>query len=112
MPFKKYRINKYFEDFLIWVFVYLDPMDMPEVKCLLQGATNRGLTWSRYNSNVLSDGTYASNTNGYQALKIDIQTRCEKETFKRELLRKLREMYEEEQQETEEERSVEDKKKK
>ncbi len=83
------------------------------MRCLLQGATNRGLTWSRLNSNVFSDGTYASNPNGYQALKIDIQTRCEKETFKRELLRTLRRMYEEEeQQQSEEENNSDEKKKK
>jgi hypothetical protein len=82
------------------------------VKCLLQGATNRGLTWSRLNSNVFSDGTYASNPNGYQALKIDIQTRCENEKFKRELLRTLRRMYEEEQQQSQEENNSDEKKKK
>ncbi|UJR28622.1 hypothetical protein I4U23_009855 [Adineta vaga] len=74
-----------------------NPMDMAEVKCLLQGVANRGLTWSRYYSDVISDGTYASNTYGYQTLKTDIQTRCEKEKFKRQLLRTLRRMYDEEQ---------------
>ncbi|CAF5159335.1 unnamed protein product, partial [Rotaria sp. Silwood1] len=65
-----------------------------EVACFLQGAINHGLTWSRSNKDVLSDGTYASNTVGYQALKIDIQTRCQNEKLKRELLRALRKIYE------------------
>ena len=77
----------------------LDPMDIPEVKCFLQGATNNGLTWSRYNTDVLSDGTYAANTAGYQTLKTDIQTRCQEEKFKRQLLRALRQMYSEESDE-------------
>ncbi len=76
----------------------LDPTDMPEVKCFLQGITSRGLTWSRYNSNVISDNTYASNTQGYQTLKTDIQTKCQNQGFKRELLRALRRMYEEDQE--------------
>ena len=63
----------------------------------MQGAANRGFTWSRYNSNVLSDNTYASNTSGYQALKVDIQTKCKDEKFKRALLRALRKMYDEEE---------------
>ena len=74
----------------------LDPTDIAEARCFLQGAANRGFTWSRYNSNVLSDNTYASNTSGYQALKIDIQTKCKDEKFKRALLRALRKMYDEE----------------
>jgi hypothetical protein len=45
----------------------------------------------------LSDGTYAANTAGYQTLKTDIQTRCQDEKFKRQLLRMLRKMYEEEE---------------
>ncbi|CAF2345828.1 unnamed protein product [Rotaria sp. Silwood2] len=76
-----------------------NPMDMPEVKCFLQGAINRGLIWSRYNTDVLSDGTYASNTVGYQALKTDIQTRCQNEKLKRQLLRALRKMHEEDEEE-------------
>jgi hypothetical protein len=75
-----------------------NPTDMPEVKCFLQGITSRGLTWSRYNSNVISDNTYASNTQGYQTLKTDIQTKCQNQGFKRELLRALRRMYEEDQE--------------
>jgi hypothetical protein len=71
---------------------------MPEVKCFLQGIANRGLTWSRYNPEVISDNTYASNTQGYQTLKTDIQTKCQNQGFKRELLRALRQMYEEEQE--------------
>lgn len=73
-------------------------MDMPEVKCFLQGITSRGLTWSRYNSAVISDNTYASNTQGYSTLKTDIQTKCQGENFKRALLRALRRMYDEEEQ--------------
>ncbi|CAF0934350.1 unnamed protein product [Rotaria sp. Silwood1] len=76
-----------------------NPMDIPEVKCFLQGAINRGLTWSRLNADVLSDGTYASNMGGYQALKTDIQTRCQNEKLKRQLLRVLRKMHEEEEEE-------------
>lgn len=68
---------------------------MPEVKCFLQGAASRGLTWSRLNSNVLSDGKYASNQNAYQALKVDIQTKCKEEKFKRSLRRALRRMEDE-----------------
>ncbi|CAF3858981.1 unnamed protein product [Rotaria sp. Silwood1] len=71
-----------------------NPEDIPEVACFLQGAINHGLTWSRSNKDVLSDGTYASSTVGYQALKIDIQTRCQNEKLKRELLRALRKIYE------------------
>ena len=79
---------------------HLAPTDMSEVRCLLQGVANRGLTWSRYYPDVISDGTYASNTYGYQTLKTDIQTRCEKEKFKRQLLRALRQMYEEDDQDS------------
>jgi hypothetical protein len=71
---------------------------MPEVKCFIQGATSKGLTWSRYYPNVISDNTYASNTQGYQALKTDIQTKCQNSGFKRELLLALRQMYEADQE--------------
>ena len=71
---------------------------MPEAKCFLQGIASNGLTWSSYNSNVISDNTYASNTQGWQTLKTDIQTKCQKEVFKRKLLRALRQMYEEDQE--------------
>ena len=77
----------------------LDPAEIPEVNCFLQGALSNGLTWSRYNTDVLSDGTYAANTAGYQTLKTDIQTRCQEEKFKRQLLRALRQMYAEENDE-------------
>ncbi|CAF0979550.1 unnamed protein product [Adineta ricciae] len=73
-----------------------NPADIPEVRCFLEGVINHGLTWSKYNSDVISDGTYAANTGGYQALKTDIQTKCQKEKFKRQLLRILRTMYDEE----------------
>jgi hypothetical protein len=73
-------------------------MDLPEVKCFLQGAMNRGITWSGSATNVLSDGTYASDTYGYQALKVDIQTKCKDENLKRELMRALRKMNEEQQE--------------
>lgn len=82
--------------------LYLAPGDIPEVNCFLQGAINRGLVWSRTNTDVLSDGTYAANTAGYQTLKTDIQTKCQKEKFKRQLLRALRKMYEDEDEEEEE----------
>jgi hypothetical protein len=72
-------------------------MDISEVKCFLQGANNHGLTWSRYNADVLSDGTYAANTGGYQTIKTYIQTICQNEKFKRQLLRVLRKMYEDEE---------------
>ncbi|CAF4070508.1 unnamed protein product [Rotaria sp. Silwood2] len=75
-----------------------NPGDIPEVACFLQGAINHGLTWSRFNTDVLSDDTYASNTVGYQALKIDIQTRCQNEKLKRELLRAFRKIYEEDEE--------------
>ena len=81
-------------------------MDIPEVKCVLQGAMNLGLIWSRSNSDVLSDGTYAANTAGYQTLKIDVQTRCKDEKLKRNLLHALRTIYAEDSD------SDEDKKKK
>ncbi|CAF0843775.1 unnamed protein product [Adineta ricciae] len=87
------------------------PTDMAEVKCLLQGVVNRGLTWSRYYPDVISDGTYASNTYGYQTLKTDIQTRCEKEKFKRQLLRALRQMYEEDEQDSNDQDGDDEKKK-
>ncbi|UJR20908.1 hypothetical protein I4U23_024017 [Adineta vaga] len=73
-----------------------NPTDNPEVDCFLRKVINHGLTWSSSNPDVISDGTYAANANGYQAMKIDIQTRCEKEKFKRQLLRALRKMYDEE----------------
>jgi hypothetical protein len=76
----------------------LDPMDMPKVKCFLKGITNLGLPWSRFNSDVINDNTYASTTQGYQTLKADIQTKCKNQGFKRELLRALRGMYEEEEE--------------
>lgn len=72
--------------------MFLDPIDASEVKCFIQGAINNGLTWSRYNPTVISDGTYASNPSAYQALKVDIQTKCAKEHFKREFLMALREL--------------------
>ena len=68
------------------------------MKCFLQGLSSRGLTWSRYNSDIISDNTYASNTQGYQTLKTDIQTKCKDQGFKRELLRELRRLYEQERQ--------------
>ena len=82
---------------LEYMIIFLDPADIPEVKCFLEGVINHGLTWSKYNSDVISDGTYAANTGGYQALKTDIQTKCQKEKFKRQLLRILRTMYDEEE---------------
>ncbi len=85
-------------------FVFLDPMDIPEVKCFLQGAINHGLTWSRYITDVISDGTYASNTVGYHTLKTDIQTACQGEKLKRQLLRALRKMHQEEEEDQDEEK--------
>ena len=77
-------------------YLSLGPNDIAEVRCFLQGIANRGLVWSRLNSNVISDGTYSSNIGGYQTLKNDIQTRCKDEKLKRALLRTLRRMYAEE----------------
>ncbi|CAF3428048.1 unnamed protein product [Rotaria socialis] len=87
-----------------------NPMSIPAAQCFLQGAINRGFTWSRNNANVLSDGTYAANTAGYQALKIDIQTRCKDEKLKRELMRALRKMYQDNDEEEQAETEVEKKK--
>ncbi|CAF1273064.1 unnamed protein product [Adineta steineri] len=86
------------------------PTDLPEAKCFLQGLTNIGLTWSRYYPDVISDNTYASNTNGYQALKTDKQTKCQGEKLKRQLVRALRRMYDEEQESNDENDSDEKKK--
>ncbi len=69
------------------------------MKCFLQGAIDRGLIWSRTNTDVLSDGTYAANPAGYQTLKTDVQTRCQKEKFKRQLLLALRKFYEDDNDE-------------
>lgn len=87
-------------------------MDMSEVRCFLQGIQNRGLTWRSYNSDVISDNTYASDVNGWQSLKTDIQTKCESEKFKRQLLRELRRMQEEDQEEDNNEDEDDDEKKK
>ncbi|CAF1066097.1 unnamed protein product [Rotaria magnacalcarata] len=87
-----------------------NPMSIPAAQCFLQGAISRGLTWSRFNANVLSDGTYAANTAGYQTLKTDIQTRCKDEKLKRELIRALRKMYEEDDEEEQAKAEVEKKK--
>ena len=84
-------------------------MDMSEVRCFLQGIQNRGLTWRTYNSDVITDNTYAADVNGWQAKKTDIQTKCQDEKFKRQLLRALRRMEEEDNNEEEED---EEKKKK
>lgn len=77
-------------------FSSLDPTDIPEVLCFLQGAVNHGLTWSQYNPDVVSDGTYAANPSSYQTLKVDIQSRCQQETFKRQLFRVLEDLSDEE----------------
>ena len=66
------------------------------MNCFLRNIRNNGLTWSSYYPDVISDNTYASNTRGYQSLKIDIQTKCQKSSFKREFFRTLRQMYEDE----------------
>lgn len=73
-------------------------MVLTEAKCFLTSARNKGY-WSSYNSNVLSDGTYAKNPSGYQALKVGIQTKCVKENFKRQLLRALRRLEEDQESE-------------
>lgn len=72
-------------------------MDIPEVKCFLQGAINHGFIWSRYNPDLLSDGTYAADPSGYQTLKTDIQTKCQNEKFKRQFIQAFREIYDEEE---------------
>jgi len=84
-----------------YLFMYVAPTDTEEVKCFLQSIASHGLTWSRYNPDVISDNTYASNTAGYSALKEDVQTKCQGQSFKRELMRALRRMYEEEEAENE-----------
>jgi len=87
-------------------------MDLYEVRCFLQSVQNNGLRWTIYNSNVLSDGTYSSNTYGYDALKTDIQTKCQGESFKRQFLGAIRRMYEEEQESEEGNNNSDDEKKK
>lgn len=72
-------------------------MTIPEARCFLQGARNRGLSWSQINPSVMSDGTYHANPSGYQSLKTDIQTRCQNQNLKREILRTLRKMYEDDE---------------
>lgn len=72
-----------------------NPTETPEVKCFLQGVVNHGLTWSKYDGDLISDGTYAANPYSFSSLKTDIQTRCQDEKFKRELLRSLRRLYDE-----------------
>lgn len=79
-------------------FCLLDPTETPEVKCFLQGVVNHGLTWSKYDGDLISDGTYAANPYTYSSLKTDIQTRCQDEKFKREFLRALRRFYEEKEE--------------
>ncbi|CAF0941904.1 unnamed protein product [Adineta steineri] len=76
-----------------------NPTDIPAVNCFLQGVINHGLTWSKYNTDAISDGTYAANTIGYHTLKTDVQTRCKDEKLKRQLLRALRKMSIEENEE-------------
>lgn len=69
---------------------------MPEVKCFMQGMSSHGFIWSRLHPDLISDGTYASNVGGYHILKTDIQTKCQSQKFKRQLLRALRRMEREE----------------
>ncbi len=95
MSFAKYKY--YLKIHFLKTKHLLDPMNIPEAKCFLQGAISRGLTWSRYDPDILSDGTYASNPYGYQTLKADIQTKCKGEKLKRQLLRTLRKMYDEQE---------------
>ncbi|CAF3621322.1 unnamed protein product [Rotaria sordida] len=76
-----------------------NPMGTFQIKCFLETIQKHGLVWSIYDSDVISDGTYESDRRGYQALKVDIQTKCQKESFKRQLLRALRRMNEEESEE-------------
>lgn len=73
-----------------------DPTETAKVKCFLQGVINHGLTWSKYDGDLISDGTYAANPYAYSSVKMDVQTRCQDEKFKRALLRALRRLYEEE----------------
>jgi hypothetical protein len=87
-------------------------MDIKEVKCFLQGVQKKGLIWSSYNTNVLSDGTYTGNTQAYQTLKTDIQTKCQGESFKRQLLEAVRRVYEEEQESEEGNNNSDDEEKK
>ena len=74
--------------------LFPDPTETPEVKCFLQGVINHGLSGSKYDGDLISDGTYAANPSGYASVKLDVQTRCQDEKFKRQLLRALRRLYE------------------
>jgi hypothetical protein len=96
----------------LFLFVCLDPMDLYEVKCFLQSVQNNGLSWSRYITNVLSDGTYASDPNAYEPVKIDIQTKCQGQSLKRKMFREVRRIYEVEQESEEGNNSFDDEKKK
>ncbi|CAF1162345.1 unnamed protein product [Rotaria sp. Silwood1] len=66
-----------------------NPSTIFEVKCFLETVVRHGLVWSMSNSNVISDGTYEADKRGYHDLKKDIQTKCQKESFKRQLQRAL-----------------------
>lgn len=74
-------------------------MAMSEVKCFLDGIRGRGLAWSSTYPDVISDNTYESDKSGWQTLKTDIQTKCANEQFKRQLLRALRRMDDEDEDE-------------
>ncbi|CAF3355062.1 unnamed protein product [Rotaria socialis] len=88
-----------------------NPSVLSEAKCFLDTIRRNGLTWSSSNSYIISSGKYASNVAGYGATKTDIQTKCQKESFKRELMLELRQMYDAESQDGDDDDSDEKKKK-
>ncbi|CAF1413722.1 unnamed protein product [Didymodactylos carnosus] len=75
------------------------PKDFSEVRCFLNGAASRGWVWgSSSYPTVLSDGFYASSLLNYNVAKIRVQTDCQNSKLKRQLLRALRKLDEEEQE--------------
>ncbi|CAF2151074.1 unnamed protein product [Rotaria magnacalcarata] len=88
-----------------------NPLALSEAKCFLDTIRRNGLTWSSSNSYIISSGKYASDITRYDATKTDIQTKCQKESFKRELLLELRQMYDVESQDGDDDDSDEKNKK-
>lgn len=81
---------------------------MPEPRCFLSAIQKNGLTWAF--ADVITDGTSASST-GYYLLKTNVQKGCEGKSLKRQLLRQLRKMYEEDNEDAADDSSEESKKK-
>ena len=92
------KSEKIYSEIFTFAYSHLGPRNIPEVKCFLESIERRGLTLGS-NSDVISDNTYSSDKQGWQKLKTDIQTECKSEKFKRELLRALRRMYDEDEDE-------------